>query len=131
MMRWLIGSSLKLRLLVLVIATAMMFVMFNFTHLRPLPVKAGVFTLHQPESSLSCTHCQSQTLGTFAQEVGAFTTTIVEADLVEDESDNKRKIEECTPCNGPIRDPLGLCSVSAELLVIVQCFDHRNAVLLI
>jgi len=131
MMHWLIGSSLKLRLSILVIATAMMFLMLSFIHLRPSLVQTGVSTLYGPESSMSYAHSQAQTLGSFAPEVEDFTTTIVEADLIEDESGNKREIQECMPCTVPIRDSSGLCSVRAELLIIVQSFGHRNAILLI
>ena len=130
-MRWLIGSSLKLRLSVLVIAAAAMCVLFSFTHIRPPAIQARVSALHQLESSHSYVQSQTQTLGTFAQDVEAFTTTIVEADLVDDESGNKREIRGFMPCIVPICDSYGLSSVRAELLLVVQSFGNRNAVLLI
>lgn len=128
---WLIGSSVKLQLTVLVIAAAVLCVVFSFSHPCNPSVQARDSALHQPESSLSYVHSQTSSLGTFAQEFEAYTATIVEADLVDDESGNKREIREFMPCIVPIRDSFGLYSVRAELLIVVQNFGSRNAVLLI
>jgi hypothetical protein len=131
MMRWLIGSSLKQRLSVLVIAAAAMFVVFSFTHLHPTMVQARVSVSNSPESSESYMQSQAQTLGLFTQKVQALTTTSVEASFIEDESGNKREFRECMRSKVPVRDSLGLCSMRAELLIVVQSFGCRNAVLLI
>jgi len=131
MMRWLIGSSLMLRLSVLVIAAAAMFVVFGFTHLQPPTVQTGVSASYSLESSWLYVHNQAQTLEIFTQKVVALTTTSVEASFIEDESGNKREFRECMRSKVPVRDSLGLCSVRAELLIVVQSFGCRNAVLLI
>jgi hypothetical protein len=129
MERWIDGARMKLRAIMAVVAV--LFVAFGFMFLRPPPVQTGISTLHPSESSGKSVHPQAQALGLFAQEVEALTAMPIEADLLDDGSGNERGITECMPHKAPVRDPLGLCSVRAELLIAVQSFGSRNTVLLI
>jgi CzcA family heavy metal efflux pump len=74
MMRWIIGSSLKLRLVVATCAALLM--VFGFTQLRKMPVDV------LPEFSRPHVEIQVEVLGMSAQEVEAFITTPMEADLL-------------------------------------------------
>ena len=73
-MRWIVGSSLKLRLVV--VAFAALLVVFGFTQLRTMPVD----TL--PEFSRPYVEIQIEALGLSAQEVEAMITTPLEADML-------------------------------------------------
>src|SRR5437773_1572775 len=74
MMRWIIGSSLKLRLVVATVAALLM--VFGFTKLRTMPVDV------LPEFSRPHVEIQVEILGLSAQEVEALITTPMEADLL-------------------------------------------------
>jgi CzcA family heavy metal efflux pump len=74
MMRWIIGSSLKLRLVVATVAALLL--VFGFTQLRNMPVDA------LPEFSQPHVEIQVEALGLSAQEVEALLTTPMEADLL-------------------------------------------------
>ena len=74
MTRWLIGSSMKLRLVVVVVAALMMF--FGITQLRDMPVDV------LPEFSRPSVEIQTEALGLSAQEVEAMITTPLEADML-------------------------------------------------
>ncbi len=74
MMRWMIGSSLKLRLAVATLAA--MLILFGFTQLRKMPVDA------LPEFSRPFVELQIDALGLSAQEVEALLTTPMEADML-------------------------------------------------
>jgi CzcA family heavy metal efflux pump len=74
MMRWIIGSSLKLRLVVATVAVLLM--VFGFTQLRTMPVDV------LPEFSRPHVEIQVEILGLSAQEVEALITTPMEADLL-------------------------------------------------
>ena len=74
MMRWIIGSSLKLRLVVVTLAALLM--VFGFTQLRHMPVDA------LPEFSRPYVELQIEALGLSAQEVEALITTPLEADML-------------------------------------------------
>ena len=74
MMRWLIGSSLRLRLVV--IAIAALFLIFGFTLLNEVRVDA------LPEFSRPYVELQIEALGLSAQEVEAMITTPLEADML-------------------------------------------------
>jgi len=67
MMRWIIGSSLKLRLVVATVAALLM--VFGFTQLRNMPVDV------LPEFSRPHVEIQVELLGLSAQEVEALITT--------------------------------------------------------
>jgi hypothetical protein len=129
MRRWIDGARMKLRAIIAV--ATVLFVAFGFMFLRPPPVQAGISASHWPEFSRPFVHSQAQALGLFAQKVEALTAMPSEADLLDDVSGNERETAECVQHNAPIRDPLGLCSVRAELLIAVQSFGSRNTVLLI
>ena len=73
-MRWIIGSSLRLRLVVVTLAALLM--VFGFTHLRNMPVDA------LPEFSRPYVELQIEALGLSAQEVEALITTPLEADML-------------------------------------------------
>jgi len=73
-MRWIIGSSLKLRLVVVTLAALLM--VFGFTQLRHMPVDA------LPEFSRPYVELQIEALGLSAQEVEALITTPLEADML-------------------------------------------------
>jgi len=74
MLRWIIGSSLKLRLVVVTLAALLM--VFGFTQLRNIPVDA------LPEFSRPYVELQIEALGLSAQEVEALITTPLEADML-------------------------------------------------
>ena len=74
MMRWLIRSSLQLRLPVAAIAA--MLIVFGFTQLRKMPVDA------LPEFSRPYVEIQIEALGLSAEEVEAMITTPLEADML-------------------------------------------------
>src|SRR5881394_1601788 len=74
MMRWIIGSSLKLRVVVATVAALLM--VFGFTQLRTMPVDV------LPEFSRPHVEIQVEILGLSAQEVEALITTPMEADLL-------------------------------------------------
>ncbi len=74
MMRWIVGSSLKLRLVVVAFAALLM--VFGFTQLRTMPVDA------LPEFSRPYVEIQIEALGLSAQEVEAMITTPLEADML-------------------------------------------------
>jgi len=73
-MRWIIGSSLRLRLVIVGIAALLL--VFGFTQLNEVPVD----TL--PEFSRPYVEIQTEALGLSAQEVEALITTPLEADLL-------------------------------------------------
>ena len=74
MMRWIVGSSLRLRLVMAAVAALLM--IFGFTQLRHMPVD----TL--PEFARPYVEIQAEALGLSAQEVEALITTPLEADLL-------------------------------------------------
>jgi len=74
MMRWIIGSCLQFRLLVVVAASVTLF--FGFTKLREMPVDI------LPEFSRPYVEIQTEALGLSAEEVEAMITTPMEADLL-------------------------------------------------
>ncbi len=74
MMRWIVGSSLQFRLLVVMIATMIMF--FGFTQLRDMPVDTI------PEFSRPYVEIQTEALGLSAEEVEAMITVPLEADML-------------------------------------------------
>jgi CzcA family heavy metal efflux pump len=74
MMRWIVGSSLKLRLVVATLAALLM--AFGFTRLRKTPVDA------LPEFSRPHVEIQIEALGLSAPEVEALITTPLEADML-------------------------------------------------
>jgi CzcA family heavy metal efflux pump len=74
MMRWIVGSSLKLRLVMAAVAALLM--VFGFTQLRKMPVDA------LPEFSRPYVEIQAEALGLSAQEVEAMITTPMEADML-------------------------------------------------
>ena len=74
MMRWIIRSSLRLRLVVATLAALLM--VFGFTQLRKMPVDA------LPEFSRPYVELQIEALGLSAQEVEALITTPMEADML-------------------------------------------------
>jgi len=73
-MRWIVGSSLRLRLVMAAIAALLM--IFGFTQLRHTPVDA------LPEFARPYVEVQAEALGLSAQEVEALVTTPLEADLL-------------------------------------------------
>jgi CzcA family heavy metal efflux pump len=73
-MRWIIGSGMQLRFLV--IALAAMLIIFGVVQLRDMPV--DVF----PEFNPPLVEVQTEALGLSANEVEAFVTTPMEADLL-------------------------------------------------
>ncbi|MCL4703505.1 efflux RND transporter permease subunit, partial [bacterium] len=74
MMRWIVGSSLKLRLVMA--AAAALLIVFGFTQLRKMPVDA------LPEFTRPYVEIQAEALGLSAQEVEAMITTPFEADMM-------------------------------------------------
>jgi CzcA family heavy metal efflux pump len=74
MMRWLIGSSLKNRHVV--VSVAALLIIFGFTQLTEMPVDA------LPEFSRPYVEIQTEALGLSAQEVEAMITTPMEADML-------------------------------------------------
>jgi CzcA family heavy metal efflux pump len=74
MMRWIIGSSLRLRLVIVGIAALLL--VFGFTQINEVPVDA------LPEFSRPYVEIQTEALGLSAQEVEALITTPLEADLL-------------------------------------------------
>jgi CzcA family heavy metal efflux pump len=74
MMRWIVGSSMKLRLVMA--AAAVLLIVFGFTQLRKMPVDA------LPEFSRPYVEVQAEALGLSAQEVEAMITTPMEADML-------------------------------------------------
>ncbi len=74
MMGWIIGSSLQLRLLVMVVAATIIF--FGFTQLRNMPVDI------LPEFSRPYVEVQTEALGLSAAEVEALITTPLKVDML-------------------------------------------------
>ena len=74
MMRWIVGSSLRLRLVMAAVAALLM--VFGFTQLRKMPVDV------LPEFSRPYVEIQAEALGLSAQEVEAMITTPFEADMI-------------------------------------------------
>ncbi len=74
MLRWIVGSSLKLRMVVVTLAALLM--VFGFTQLRHMPVDA------LPEFSRPYVELQIEALGLSAEEVEAMITTPLEADML-------------------------------------------------
>jgi CzcA family heavy metal efflux pump len=74
MMRWIVGSSLKLRLLLVTVATAM--VLFGIGQLRHMAVDV------LPEFALPYVQIQTEALGLSAEEVEQFLTVPMEQDLL-------------------------------------------------
>jgi Cu/Ag efflux pump CusA len=74
MIRWIVGSSLKSRFVVIAIAAAIM--VFGFTQLENMPVDV------LPEFSQPYVEIQTEALGLSAQEVEAMITTPLEADML-------------------------------------------------
>jgi CzcA family heavy metal efflux pump len=74
MLRWIVGASMRLRLVVA--AAAALLLVFGFTQLRKMPVDA------LPEFSRPYVEMQIEALGLSAQEVEAMITTPLEADML-------------------------------------------------
>jgi Cu/Ag efflux pump CusA len=74
MMRWIVESSLRLRLLMIAIAAGMMF--FGVTQLRNMPVDV------YPEFEPPLVEVQTEALGLSADETEALITVPMEADLL-------------------------------------------------
>src|SRR5262245_25875873 len=74
MMRWIIGSSLRLRFLMVAIAVAMTF--FGIKQLRDMPVDV------LPEFSPPYVEIQTEALGLSAEEVEQLITVPMEQDLL-------------------------------------------------
>lgn len=74
MMRWIIESSMKFRLVVLTVAALL--IVFGYQELRNMPVDA------LPEFSRPYVEVQTEALGLSAHEVEAFITTPLEADML-------------------------------------------------
>jgi Cu/Ag efflux pump CusA len=74
MMRWIVGSSIHFRLLVVVVAAVMMYV--GVTQFRDIPVDVV------PEFTRPYVEIQTEALGLSAEEVEAMITTPMEADLL-------------------------------------------------
>src|SRR5688572_27345811 len=74
MMRWIIGSSLQLRLLVL--ASVVVLMVFGVVQLRHTPVDA------LPDFTRPYVELQTEALGLSAEEVEAMITTPMEADML-------------------------------------------------
>ena len=74
MMRWIVGSSMRLRLAV--VGLAALLVAFGFTQLRYMSVDV------LPEFTRPHVEIQTEALGLSAQEVEAMITTPIEADMI-------------------------------------------------
>ena len=74
MIRWIVGSSLKFRLLVIPVAAALIVV--GFVHLRHAPVDV------MPEFNPPSVQIQTEALGLSAEEVEQFVTVPMEQDLL-------------------------------------------------
>src|SRR3970040_2304746 len=74
MVRWIVGASLKFRLVV--IAVAALLVAYGLTQLNDTPVDA------LPEFSRPYVEIQTEALGLSAEEVEAMITTPLEADML-------------------------------------------------
>ena len=74
MMRWIIGWSMQLRLMVVAAAAVLMF--FGFTQLRNMPVDV------LPEFSRHYVEIQTEALGLSAAEVESMITVPLEADML-------------------------------------------------
>lgn len=74
MVRWIVGNSLKLRLMV--VTLAILLVAFGLTQLDTLPINAV------PEFSRPYVEIQTEALGLSAEEVEAMITTPLEADML-------------------------------------------------
>src|SRR5262245_23493279 len=74
MMRWIVGTSMQLRVLVVVIAAVIM--VFGITQLRHMPVDV------LPEFSQPYVEIQTESLGLSAEEVEQLITTPMEQDLL-------------------------------------------------
>jgi CzcA family heavy metal efflux pump len=74
MMRWIVGASMRLRLVLAAVAALLL--VFGFTQLRHMPVDA------LPEFSRPYVEIQIEALGLSAQEVEAMITTPLEADML-------------------------------------------------
>ena len=74
MMRWIIGSSMKIRLVV--VSVAVLLIIFGVTQLRKVPVDI------LPEFSRPYVEIQTEALGLSAVEVEALITTPLEADML-------------------------------------------------
>lgn len=74
MIRWIVGSSLKFRLLVIPVAAAL--VVVGFVHLRHAPVDV------MPEFNPPSVQIQTEALGLSAEEVEQFVTVPMEQDLL-------------------------------------------------
>ena len=74
MMRWIVGASMQLRVLVVVIAALIM--VFGVSQLRQMPVDV------LPEFSQPYVEIQTESLGLSAEEVEQLITTPMEQDLL-------------------------------------------------
>src|SRR5688572_11024481 len=74
MMRWIIGSSMQLRFLIIILAAVLM--AFGITQLRAMPVDV------YPEFNPPMVEVQTEALGLSAAEVESLITTPMEADLL-------------------------------------------------
>ena len=74
MMRWIVGASMQLRVLVVVIAA--LIVVFGISQLRQMPVDV------LPEFSQPYVEIQTESLGLSAEEVEQLITTPMEQDLL-------------------------------------------------
>ncbi len=130
MMRLIVGSSLKLRLVMA--AVAALLIVFGFTRLRDAPVvassrQAGISAPLRPEFSRPYVESQAEALWLSAQAVEALVSTPLEADLLDDEvSWNEREIGEGVSSKAPSRNPIGLCAERGEMLMAVQGFSSRD-----
>ncbi len=129
MMRWIVRSSLRLRLVMAGLAVLLM--IFGFTRLRHAPVdvlprQVGISAPLRPEFSRPYVESQAAALGLSAQKVEALIDTRLEADLVDDEvSCNEKEIGGRMSSKAPSRNPVGLCPERGGMLIAVQDFSSR------
>ncbi len=116
MMRWIVESSLKLR--IVMAGLAVLLIIFGFTRLRHGPVDA------LPEYSRPHVESRAEALGLSAQKVETVITTPLEADLLDEVSWNEREFGEWVSSRAPRRNPVGLCPERGEMLIAVKGFCH-------
>ena len=100
MMRWIVGSSLKFRLLVVAAAAALM--VFGIAQLRDMPVDV------LPEFTPPTVEVQTEALGLSAEEVEQLITVPLEQDLLE-----RRGVPRRHPLGVGSRALVGSCSSSS------------------
>jgi hypothetical protein len=123
-MRWIVGSSLKPRIVMAGLAMVLMifgYASMGFTRLHHGPVSV------LPKFSRPRVESQAEPLGLYAQEVEDLAATLFEVDLLDDEGSCKEKGSwGWVSSKSPNCNPVGRRQVGDEMFIAIQALGSRE-----